>query len=145
MTQQTPSEWLIQIALADADSEQLDQAARLLLAELRDQPVASAELLSSGPAPSGSKGAEGFTIGAILFTAVPAMLPKLVEFLQAWCLRDAGRSIKFKGKVGGNEIEFEGRADDLKSLLAVINSQSANNNPPDSGAAPAADSKAQPA
>jgi hypothetical protein len=35
-------------------------------------------------------------------------------------MRGQDRTIKFKGKIEGQEIEFEGNPEDLKSLLATL-------------------------
>ncbi len=63
---------------------------------------------------------EAVTAGAIAIAVLPTFLPKLVEFIQAWALRGQGRTVKFKGKVAGQEVEFEGSAEDLKPLLATL-------------------------
>ena len=47
-------------------------------------------------------------------------LPKIVEFCQAWALRGQGRTVKFKGNIHGQDIEFEGTADELQRLLAQL-------------------------
>jgi len=47
-------------------------------------------------------------------------LPKIVDFIQAWSMRGQGRVVKFKGKVGGQDLEFEGTAAELKSVLEAL-------------------------
>ena len=104
----------------DAPPEELDALARSLLDELRDTGVESAALASDGAAPAGTKSAEAITIGAVAVAVLPTFLPKLVDFVQAWSLRGQGRTVKFKGKVAGQEVEFEGSAADLKVVLAAL-------------------------
>ena len=104
----------------DADAEELDRLTRQLRGELQDLGVESAELVKGGPAPGGSKSVEAVTAGAIAVAVLPTFLPKLVEFIQAWALRGQGRTVKFKGKVAGQEVEFEGSAEDLKPLLVTL-------------------------
>lgn len=110
----------IQIALDEPDNEVLDSLARQLLDELSDQPVESVDLARSGTAPAGTKSAEAITLGALAVTVLPAVLPKLVEFCQAWALRGQGRTLKFKGNLGGQDFEFEGKAEDLQLILAML-------------------------
>lgn len=100
--------------------EELDEATRQLLDELAQAEVESAHLAPSGPAPEGSKTADPVTVGAIVVLVLPTLLPKLVDFVQAWALRGQGRVTKFKGKVAGHDIEFEGTGEELKAVLATL-------------------------
>jgi hypothetical protein len=117
--------------------EALDALARELLGELRQTDVESAELATAGAAPPGTKSADALTLGAVAVAVLPTFLPKLVDFVQAWSLRGQGRTVKFKGKVAGQEVEFEGAASDFKSILAALQPPPASPAPP-SAASPAA-------
>jgi hypothetical protein len=102
----TPTE--IQLGLtiteADADPEQLDELTVRLMRDLRDLGVESVERPTGKAAPEGAKG-DPFTLGALALVAAPAILPKLVEFLQAWSLRSESRKVKVKTPAG-LEVEF---------------------------------------
>jgi len=106
----------------EATPEEVDALARQLLGDLREMDVESAELASGGPAPEGAKAADPVTLGAVALAVLPTMLPKVIDFVQSWTQRGQSRSVKFKGKVGGQDIEFEGPADELKSLIANLTS-----------------------
>ncbi len=110
----------LEIAADDASSGELDELARRLLAELRETDVESAELVSAGPAPAGAKSAEAVTAGAIALSVLPAALPKLIDFVQSWAMRGQGRRVKFKGKIGGQDVEFEGYPEDLQDLVKSL-------------------------
>ncbi len=110
----------LQISADDATSDQVDELTRRLLAELRDMDVESAELASAGPAPDGAKSAEALTAGAIALSVLPAALPKLIDFIQAWAMRGQGRTVKFKGKISGQAVEFEGSPEALQDLLKTL-------------------------
>ena len=90
----------------DADPERLDELTGRLLRDLRELGAESVERPSGGVTPEGAKG-DTFTLGALALVAVPAFLPKLVEFLQAWSLRgeSQGRRVKIKTPAG-LEVEF---------------------------------------
>lgn len=79
-------------------------------------------MVKGGSAPQGTKSVDPVTAGAIAIAVLPTMLPKIIETIQAWLLRDSNRTIKFKGKVAGQVIEFEGSSKDLQK---TINSLSA--------------------
>ena len=104
----------------DATPEEIDGLARQLLDDLRELDVESAELLSAGPAPDGAKAADPVTLGALAVAVLPTVLPKVVEFVQSWSQRGQSRSVKFKGTIAGQSIEFEGPADELKALIANL-------------------------
>lgn len=109
------AEFEIQVSATDATDEEIDRITRQLLSELRDTDVESAELTKAGPAPAGSKG-DPITIGAIAIVVLPAVLPKIIDSVQAWALRGQGRTVKFKGK----GIEFEGSPEELHKLLEKL-------------------------
>jgi hypothetical protein len=109
----------LEISASDATEEDVDRMTRQLLTELRETDVESAELAKRGAAPKGSKG-DPVTMGSIALVVLPAMLPKVLDFVQAWALRGQGRSVKFKGKIGGQKIEFEGSAEEFQKLLATL-------------------------
>ena len=110
----------LEISAEDTTEADLDCMTRNLLAELRETDVESVELVTSGSAPSGTKSTDPVTTGAIVLAVLPTFLPKIVEFVQAWALRGHGRTVKFKGKVSGQTVEFEGHPEDLQNLLETL-------------------------
>jgi hypothetical protein len=120
MTAQESIEFEVEISAEDTTPEDIDGMTRQLLAELRNMDVESASLLQSGQTPSGTKSADPITIGAIAIAVLPTVLPKIIESIQAWALRGHGRTVKFKGKINGQVIEFEGHPEDLDKLLAKL-------------------------
>jgi hypothetical protein len=110
----------LEISASGATVEDIDRMTRQLLSELRELDVESAELAKGGRAPDGTKSLDPVTIGSIAIAVLPTALPKVVEAIQAWVLRGSNRTVKFKGKVGGQAIEFEGPADDLQRLLTKL-------------------------
>lgn len=93
------------ITEADADPERIEKLTRYLLRDLRELGVESVERPSSKAMPEGAKG-DAFTLGALALAVLPAFLPKLVEFLQAWSLRgEESRKVKVKTPAG-LEVEF---------------------------------------
>jgi hypothetical protein len=117
MKPQTPIELKVHVSAEDATEEDIDMMTRQLLAELRELDVESARLEKGSPAPPGSKG-DPITIGSIAIEVLPVALPGLVKFIQAWMARGRGRVVKFKGM----GIEFEGSAEELEKILALLES-----------------------
>ncbi|GAB4497154.1 MAG: hypothetical protein OHK003_04760 [Anaerolineales bacterium] len=105
-------ELYLEVQAGDLKDDELDSLTRRLLSELKELDIESASLARKGELPEGSKG-DPVTIGAIVLVVLPSVLPKIVEFLQAWSLRGNGRTVKFKGK----GIEFEGPPEELQKLL----------------------------
>ena len=117
MVHTQPVELMLEVGFEDADEDQLDHLTRQFLGDLRDLDIESARLVKRGPAPAGTKTIDASTLGAIALVVLPTVLPKLIDFAQSWMLRKQGRSIKFKGSIGGPDIEFEGSPEDFKAFL----------------------------
>jgi hypothetical protein len=115
----------LEISAGDASVEDIDRMTRQLLSELRDMDVESAALTKDRPAPAGTKSVDPVTAGAIAIAVLPTVLPKIVEAIQAWVLRGSNRTVKFKGKVAGQAIEFEGSAEELQKLIASLSAKKA--------------------
>ena len=113
-------EFRIEVGEAGAADEELDQITRRLLMELKETDVETVELASAGDVPVGVKIAEVITIGAIVMTVLPVVLPKIIDMLQAWITQGKGRTVKFKGKVGKQQFEFEGSPEELRKLLKTL-------------------------
>ena len=93
------------IAEPDADAERVDALTRRLMRDLRDLGAESVVRPAAESTPKGGKAAGAFTLGALALVAVPAFLPKLMEFIQAWTLRGENRVVKIKTP-NGVEVEF---------------------------------------
>lgn len=108
-------EFELEVIDSEATEEELDRMTRNLLAELQATDVESAELVSVGVAPEGSKG-DPITIGTLAMTVMPAVLPVVIDLVRAWAGRREGRTVKFKGR----GIEFEGSPEELRKLLDML-------------------------
>ena len=115
MTTDDPIELEIEVLAKDTTEEELDKMTRNLLSELRGTDVESANLVSIGTAPEGSKG-DPVTIGMLALDVLPTAIPSVIALIQAWVMRGQGRTVKFKGR----GIEFEGSPEELQKLLATL-------------------------
>jgi len=115
MNTENALEFEIIVLDGDASEEDLDKMTRNLLSELRESDVESINLVSIGQAPEGSKG-DPITIGTLAMTALPVVLPGVIDMIKDWASRGRGRTVKFKGK----GIEFEGSAEELQKLLTSL-------------------------
>ncbi len=97
-------ELTIFIEEADSDAEQLDMLTNYLQRDLRELGVDSVGRPATGAAPAGAKG-DPFTLGALALVVASDILPKLIEFLQAWSLRGEQRVVRIKTP-DGLEVEF---------------------------------------
>jgi hypothetical protein len=108
-------EFELEVIDSEATDEELDRMTRNLLSELKETDVESAELVSVGTAPEGSKG-DPITIGTLALAVLPAMLPAVIDLVQGWVGRRDGRTVRFKGR----GIEFEGSPEELQRLLDTL-------------------------
>jgi len=106
----------IEISANDATPEEIDLMTRQLLSELRETDIESVELMRGGEAPRGTKSGDLVTMGSIVISTIPTVLPAVVALVQAWSARGQGRTVKFKGM----GIEFEGSPEELQRLLATL-------------------------
>lgn len=116
MGNQKLAELNLEISASDASEDDIDDMTRQLLSELRDMDVESAELTKGNVAPDGTKSVDPVIMGQIAVAVLPAVLPKLIEAIQAWASRGSNRIVKFKYK----GMEFEGHAEDLQNILAKM-------------------------
>lgn len=105
----------LEISASDATEEDIDRMTRQLLFELRELDVESADLAKGGLAPQGAKG-DLTTLGSIMISSLPTVLPAVVALVQSWSSRGQGRTVKFKNK----EFEFEGSPEEFQKLLATL-------------------------
>lgn len=112
---------------ASGDVDQVDAETRRLRREMAELDVESVEIPSAGEAPAGAKAGELAALGSLLVTLAPAVVPKVLEFLQSWALRGSGRTVKVRVTSGDRSVDVElsagsGSDRELKELLATVSS-----------------------
>jgi hypothetical protein len=118
-------EVILQVDWPKADENQIDDATRQLLSEIRQLDVFSAELLKAGPAPEGSMAVDPVIVGMLIVAIGPTLLTKLLDFLHAWAMRREGRTIKIKIQTPDGaivEVEFPQTVsfDDVEQWIAKV-------------------------
>ena len=113
-------EFQLTVSIPDGTEDEIDRLTRGLLNDLKGMDVESARLASDGIAPEGSKGIDPVTTGTIALAVLPTMMPKILEFLQSWSLQGKERTIKFKGKVANQNIDFEGSFAEMEKLVEML-------------------------
>ena len=91
----------------DALPEDVDALTRRLRSEIQDFGVEDVTLKTTTAVPAGTKSVEAVTVGALAITLLPQVLPRLIEFLQAWSLRGKDRMVKIKASVGDRSVDIE--------------------------------------
>jgi hypothetical protein len=91
----------------DALPEDVDALTRRLRSEIQDFGVEEVTLKTTTAVPAGTKSVEAVTVGALVITLLPQVLPRLIEFLQAWSLRGKDRTVKIKASVGDRSVDIE--------------------------------------
>jgi hypothetical protein len=91
----------------DALPEDVDALTRRLRSEIQDFGVEEVTLKTTTAVPAGTKSVEAVTVGALAITLLPQVLPRLIEFLQAWSLRGKDRMVKIKASVGDRSVDIE--------------------------------------
>jgi hypothetical protein len=91
----------------DALAEDVDALTRRLRAEIQEFGVETVTLQTTDTVPSGTKSVEAVTLGALAVTILPQVLPRLIEFLQAWSLRSKDHTVKIKASIGDRSVDIE--------------------------------------
>jgi hypothetical protein len=107
----------IQVALKDGDAEELEALTRQLSDELRELDVERVEPVAGGAPPGGAKGVE-MLVGALVVSVGPVLLPKFLDFLNAWAMRREGRTVKVRLRQADG-AEFEVDASDTVSIAKI--------------------------
>ena len=108
----TPSEDEVQLMLqigagaGEFDAEELAQLTQTLMRSLEDAGVESATLLREQERLPGAKG-DPTTFGVLLVAVLPTVLPKVLDFLQTWAVRNNDHTIKAKVQHGNRSVEIE--------------------------------------
>lgn len=97
----------------DVGADQLDEATRELLAELRDGGVTGASL-PEDMAPAGSKSGAAVAVGTMVIGLLPKIVPKLVAILKSWLDRSPRkRTLRLVVQRGGETTELVVDSDGL--------------------------------
>lgn len=91
----------------DVDTDELYRFTRDLQVRLERLDVASVEPTSDQVPQPGTKGVDPITVGALIVVVVQTALPKVVDFLQAWSLRNQGNTVKVEVQRGNQAIKVE--------------------------------------
>jgi hypothetical protein len=94
-------------AQADFDAEKLRQLTGYLRSELKDMDLESVTDVRNQAVPPGAKVVDPLTLGAIIVVVLPEVLPKVLEYIQAWTLRHEGQTIKIKAQHGDRSVDVE--------------------------------------
>lgn len=88
------------------DADELNQLALTLMRSLEDVGVESATLRREKERLEGAKG-DSITIGVLLVAVLPTVLPKVIQFLQMWVMRNNEHVIKVKVQQEDRSVEVE--------------------------------------
>jgi len=124
MTEST--ELLISLSIEDGDKTELDELTRELRSEIEQLRVDSVNGVSGGDMPEGTKAADWATIGNLMVSLAPTVVPPLFDLLKSWVERKPSVPVKIRIKVGKNktaQIEYDPTktsAEDLETLVKSL-------------------------
>jgi hypothetical protein len=99
----------LQVAEVGADAEHVERIALLLCQEIADLDVNSVQPTRTGQAPSGARGVDAATVGALVVSLTPALeaVGNLVTAVVEW-LRRSGAQRTVRMRIGDDELELTG-------------------------------------
>jgi hypothetical protein len=101
----------------DADAEELDRLTRELLHDLREQPVETADLVRGGPPPAGTKALD-MPSAEILVLVGTHSIKLILDIISR-----KRATVRFEGRLRGQQVKFEGAAKEFAKLLATLTEQ----------------------
>ncbi len=118
------TQFTIQIDGSSISEQRLNDITVKLKRELSHLKPLALDLQRDQNAPEGTMSAEAITVGAILVSVLPTMVPAVIEYLRDWCLRNANNTITIKKRSGKEEIEVTFPEDlspeRLQKLIGVV-------------------------
>jgi len=120
-----PVSLLVSVGDGTANDEELDKLTRRLRQQLSELDVEQVQMATGGPVPAGAKALDPVTVGTLVVTLLPAVVPKVMDFLHAWMLRDKGRTVKIRAAAGDASFDVEyapgvTSEEELKRLLQTF-------------------------
>ena len=120
-----PVSLLVSLGDGTANDEELDRLTRRLRQQLSELDVEQVQMASGGPVPAGAKAVDPAMVGTLVVTLLPAVVPKVMDFLHAWMLRDKGRTVKIRAAAGDASFDVEyapgvTSEEELKRLLQTF-------------------------
>jgi hypothetical protein len=95
----------LHVGIEDADADTLDRMTRGLRFEL-DEAGVEARLPAPALVGPGCKG-EAITLGVLALAVLPEFAPKVLEVLESWLSRGAGRKIVVEVTRGDSSVKLE--------------------------------------
>jgi len=116
------AELLISLSLEDGDHTELDELTRELKSEIEQLRIYSIKDVSEGKAPDGTKAVDWLSIGNVIVTLAPTIIPPLFELLKSWVERKPLTPVKIKIKVGKKtaQLEYDPTKTSAKELETLI-------------------------
>jgi hypothetical protein len=108
----------LEIKAEESDAEELDRWARQLRREIEEAEVGAAELLHDGSLPERAKSPDVITLGSVVVAVLPALLPKLIDLIQAWVSRRPDRPVTIKSDAF--EVEIHGRGMSQQEISSLL-------------------------
>jgi hypothetical protein len=112
------------LSVEDASPSELDELARELKMEIESLNVEAVDEVSKGPIPEGTKAADWASIGQMVVTLAPTVIPPLFDLLKGWVDRKPSVPVKIRIKVGRKtaQIEYDPTKTTAKDLDILIKS-----------------------
>lgn len=116
----------ISISVGDGNEDDLDNLTRQLSSELQQLDIEKIDNALLGGAPMGTKALDWRSVGELIVTLSPAIIPSLFSLLRSWVERKPSVPVKIRIKVGKNktaQIEYDPvstSSEELEELVKTL-------------------------
>lgn len=118
----------------NADDVERERTTHHLGSELSALDLQQLSTVAASNVQKGAKAGAVTELGQLALVILPAVLPKLIDFLQAWCLRNRDRSVIIK--IEGMQLEFPPGGLPKPELEAILDKLGNHTSPDDASTAP---------
>jgi hypothetical protein len=101
------AELLITLMMDQNDPEELDKLTHQLRSEIKELSIDSIGDVSLGKPPDGTKSLDLVSVGQMVVTLAPTVIPPLFALVKSWVERKPSTPVKIKIKVGGRTAQVE--------------------------------------
>jgi len=121
MSRQT-SELMITVRAPECDEEELNELTQELRAEIENLNVDAVENVSLGPAKPGTKAMDWASVGQMVVTLAPTVIPPLFAVVKSWIERKPSTPVRIRIKVGKKtaQIEYDPTVTSTKDLDDLV-------------------------
>jgi hypothetical protein len=129
MSDESVTQFTLQLDVPDSDPSEIDELTRQLRGELLETPVEQVDFVPGAPLPDGAKGLALAAHGELAVAMKPGGLPDFLGLLRDWLTRHEDRRVEVTLNIGGNTVNIKASITDITAVMQAVSASTAINRP----------------